>query len=585
MKKQLLTIVSLLAGLLATEAQTARVMAIHNSADPAVDTVDVWLTTPLGSLKLVDNFGFRQATGFVNAPAGVPIRVSFAGKNSTQITDTLIGFGFNLTANEKYVLLAQGHYGTGFTPQQSFNLAAIVPATERGTGGKVQVAVHHGSTDAPVVDLFARNAGSMDQLSLVTNVAYGATTGYLQLDEKDVLIDVHVAGEEDPLLTYSAPLNTLNLGDSGVVIFASGFVNPAANKNGKAFGLFAALANGNVVPLPAVTTARLMAIHNCADPAADSVDIWLINNTANTATKIVPNFAFRKATGYVDIPGNAELALGVALPGSDDKSDIIYTEDLGVSLAGTTMVGIATGVLDTSKFEANPNVPDISFFINGQFGKEASATNNTVEILAYHGVTDAPTVNIRPKGATSGFDDLSFGDFSGDAYTSLPATDVVLDVFPKGATAPLVSYNAPLSALAGKAVVVFASGFLSPNAPANKDVNGLPFGLFVAQANGDVIALSPTTGLLNRNKDFGTTVTVYPNPAKEVVNISYTNQTAQQVTVTVFDLAGKAVYNNTVQGVSGLNNVSIPTQQIGQGIYLIKISGDLGSSFSKVIVE
>jgi hypothetical protein len=277
--------------------------------------------------------------------------------------------------------------------------------------------------------------------------------------------------------------------------------------------------------------------------------------------------------------------LGVALPGSDDKSDIIYTEDLGVSFAGTTMVGVATGVLDTTKFEGNPNGIEMGFQIVGVFGKEASATNNTVEILAYHGVTDAPTVNIRAKGATSGFDDLSFGDFSGETYTSLPATDIVLDVFPKGATAPLVSYNAPLSALAGKAVVVFASGFLSPNAPANKDVNGLPFGLFVAQANGDVIALSPTTGLLNRNKDFGTTVTVYPNPAKEVVNISYTNQTAQQVTVTLFDLAGKAVYNNTVQGVSGLNNISVPTQEIGQGIYLIKISGDLGSSFSKVIVE
>ncbi|TAE89855.1 MAG: T9SS C-terminal target domain-containing protein [Bacteroidetes bacterium] len=585
MKKQLLTIVSLLAGLLATEAQTARVMAIHNSADPAVDTVDVWLTTPLGSLKIADNFGFRQSTGFITAPAGIPIRLSFAGKNSTQITDTLIGFGYNLVADEKYVLLAEGHVGSGFTPQQPFNLAVIGSALENGTGGKVKVAVHHGSTDAPAVDLFARAPETTSQLSLLTNVGYGATAGYLELDEQDALIDVHVAGDENPLLTYAAPLSTLNLGDSAVVIFASGFLNPSLNNNGKSFGLFASTQTGRVVPLPAVTNARLMAIHNCADPAADSVDIWLINNTTNTATKIVPNFAFRKATGYVDIPGNAELALGVALPGSDDRSDIIYTEDIGISYAGATVVGIATGVLDTSKFEANPNVPDISFFINGVTGKEKSATNNTVEILAYHGVTDAPTVNIRPKGASAGFEELSFANFSGDEYASFPATDVVLDVFPLGATSPLVSYNAPLSALAGQAVVVFASGFLSPNTPTNKDVNGLPFGLFVARANGEVIALSPVTGLLNRSKDFGAAVTVYPNPAKEVVNISYTNQTAQEVTVTLFDLAGKAVYNKTIEGVAGLNNITIPTQEVGQGIYLVKIGGNSGSSFSKVIVE
>lgn len=585
MKKQLLTIVSVLAGLLAAEAQTARVMAIHNSADPAVDTVDVWLTTPIGSLKIADNFGFRQSTGFINAPAGIPIRLSFAGKNSTQITDTLIGFGYNLVANEKYVLLAEGHVGSGFTPQQPFNLAVIGSAVENGTGGKVKVAVHHGSTDAPAVDLFARAPETVEQLSLLTNVGYGATAGYLELDEQNALIDVHVAGDENPLLTYAAPLSTLNLGDSSLVIFASGFLDPSINNNGKSFGLFASTQTGRVVALPPVTTARLMAIHNCADPAADSVDIWLINNTNNTATKIVPNFAFRKATGYVDIPANVELALGVALPGSDDVSDIIYTQDIGVPYAGITAVGIATGVLDTGKFEANTDFPDISFYIETSPGKEKSATNNTVEILAYHGVTDAPTVNIRPKGATSGFDDLSFSDFSGEEYASFPATDVVLDVFPVGATSPLVSYKAPLSTLGGQAIVVFASGFLSPNAPANKDVNGLPFGLFVARANGEVIALSPITGLLNRSKDFGTTVTVYPNPAKEVVNISYTNQTAQEVTVTLFDLAGKAVYNNTVQGVSGLNNIAVPTQEVGQGIYMVKISGNSGASFSKVIVE
>ena len=53
---------------------------------------------------------------------------------------------------------------------------------------------------------------------------------------------------------YDAPLSTLMLDDAALVVVASGFLNPANNNNGPAFGLWVALpAGGNLIPLPTST--------------------------------------------------------------------------------------------------------------------------------------------------------------------------------------------------------------------------------------------------------------------------------------------------------------------------------------------
>jgi len=117
--------------------------------------------------------------------------------------------------------------------------------------GFTDVLVFHGATDAPTVDVVEVGVGAG---TIVDDISFGEYAGYLPLPTADYRLDVRDMTGMTTVATYEAPLSTLGLQDSALVVFASGFLNPANNSNGPAFGLWVALANGTVVPLPEVVT-------------------------------------------------------------------------------------------------------------------------------------------------------------------------------------------------------------------------------------------------------------------------------------------------------------------------------------------
>jgi hypothetical protein len=60
-------------------------------------------------------------------------------------------------------------------------------------------------------------------------------------------------------------------------------------------------------------TARVQIIHNSSDVLAGSVDIYV--NAGPTDAPAVPDFAFRAATPFLDLPAGVLLNIGIA-PGS-----------------------------------------------------------------------------------------------------------------------------------------------------------------------------------------------------------------------------------------------------------------------------
>jgi hypothetical protein len=253
---------------------TARIQAIHNSADLAAAEVDVYLN---GSL-LLDDFAFRTATPFVDVQAGVDLSLAIAPSSSTSVTDAIATFTYNLMENGKYVLIANGIVsGSGYTPALPFNIHVQADAREAASMmGNTDILVFHGCTDAPTVDV--GETAVLAGATIVDDLSYSEYAGYLEVATDDYTLELRDASGTPLGLSYLAPLQTLGLDGAAITVLASGFLDPAVNSNGPAFGLWVALATGGpLVPLSLTTgveeNAAIASLNLFPNPADEQITV------------------------------------------------------------------------------------------------------------------------------------------------------------------------------------------------------------------------------------------------------------------------------------------------------------------------
>lgn len=536
----------------------ARVQVIHNAADPAAAVVDVYGNSD----PLIPDFAFRTATPFIDVPAGVDITIGIAPGTSTSVNDTIPGLSttVNLTAGQTYVVIANGVTAPGSFATNpdgrpiNFGLFLKTTVRESATdGSNVDFFVLHGATDAPTVDVIPQSSAT----PLVDNAAYGDITAYLSVPASQYFLNI-TPGSDNSTIVASYNVDLSSLGGGSAVVFASGFLDPAANQNGEAFGIYAALANGTVVAFPLNTNARVQVIHNSADPAAAVVDVY------GNSNPLIPDFAFRTATPFIDVPAGVDITIGIAPGTSTSVNDTIPGLSTTVNLtAGQSYVVIANGVTAPASFAVNPDGRPTSFALYVKPAvREAGTDGGNVDFFAFHGATDAPTVDVIARGVATLVDDAAYGDFTG--YLSVPAALYTLDVTPAAGSPVVASFAADLSTLGGGSAVVFASGFLDPTT----NQNGEAFGLFAALANGTVVPFTNTTGIDESNIRFATGI--FPNPANNRIQVGLQVKNAANAQVQVTDVTGRIVLNRQAYLVDN-QLLSLDIDQLPGGVYNLTV--------------
>lgn len=77
--------------------------------------------------------------------------------------------------------------------------------------------------------------------------------------------------------------------------------------------------------------------------------------------------------------------------------------------------------------------------------------------------------------------------------------------------------------------------------------------------------------------------TIYPNPAKDVVNLAY-NLTDSNATVSIYDVTGRLVHEMALDSVSGTNELNVSAYPAG--VYLVLVKQGAAVVFSsKLVVE
>lgn len=562
-----------------SQAQTARLEVIHNAADAIAAEVDVYVNA--GATPFLDDFAFRTSSGFVDVPAGVDLNIGIALSTSTGPGDILFTLPVvNLTAGETYIAIANGIVSpTGYMPNATmapFGLDVFPTAREASAGGAGtnDVLVYHGATDAPMVDV--------DELAVVggqavDDLSYSEFQGYLALGVEDYMLQVQAAASGTAVAAFDEPLATLGVDGAALTVLASGFLDPSANSNGPAFGLYVSTgAAGPLLELP-MSMARLEVIHNSADAAAAVVDVFV------NGAELIPDFAFRTTTGFIDVPAGMPLSIEVA-PDGAGLGGALPPIDIPFLGSGKTYIAIANGIVSPTGY--SPSAVDAPFGLDiyDEAREAATSSATNTDVLVYHGSTDAPTVDVAETGVGAGtiVDDISYSEFNSDGYLELGTLNYQLTIQDETGAVNVATFEAPLATLMteGAALTVLASGFFDPTM--NSD--GAGFGLWASLGTGGaLIPLSNVTGI--EEVESISNAGLFPNPTNDNATMFFDLVDDTNINLEVISAMGQQVMVQSYgEMLSGNHRVEIPASELATGFYFVNLRTNNGVVSTKLQV-
>ena len=88
--------------------------------------------------------------------------------------------------------------------------------------------------------------------------------------------------------------------------------------------------------------------------------------------------------------------------------------------------------------------------------------------------------------------------------------------------------------------------------------------------------------------DGGTTINnldVYPNPSRDIFNVSFTSEDVQDLEIRVMNVVGEVVYTEDLQQFVGEYTKAVDLEEFTKGIYFLEITTNSGVVNKKLILQ
>lgn len=218
--------------------------------------------------------------------------------------------------------------------------------------------------------------------------------------------------------------------------------------------------------------------------------------------------------------------------------------------------------------------------------------SSVVNGIAVSGVLDTITMqpksgfafNQQPASLTGKWQHMIYGSSQGSIQVNLTRWDSGL-----GARVPV--------ATGGVTLVGMAMSWANFTIPLSySDSNAPDTCIIILKASGatptnndylwvDNLAFAGSVTGINEKTSFINAFSVYPNPATDVLNFSFTAKTSQEVKAELYDVTGKKVYENNIGQVSGATSQNINVARFAKGVYTLKLVSDISAEYKKIVIE
>jgi uncharacterized protein DUF4397/type IX secretion system substrate protein len=454
--------------------EVTQIQIIHNSPDPALETVDMYIDDQL----VYDDMDFRSATSLITIPLSQPSVIGLAPESSNSASQAIVSFPAHVQPNENTAVFASGlvkaaGYATNpdgrsieFATLNKDRIQSINPL-----GNDAVFAYVNSSTDLESIDFFARGIQVLQR-----DVIYGDMFDYQGISPGNYIIDIKPSS--DPSVTIGSYIADLSkYGGRAGIIFTSGFKDTQANKDGPDLRLFVVFTNGELVEFPPyiAPSSVIQIVHNSPDAALEFIDVYQNDEL------LVDDLEFRKATKYLTLPADVEVTLAFA-PGNSTGSGSAFLSKSFNAVNEKSYFVMLQGVQNSSGYQANPDGNDVLASITMLEDLPLSGvSNDTTETIFLPGCMDQAAIDLRGRSQGLSFGDAKYNEIT--TFSSLASELYLMDITVAGQPSNVFeTYFVNFSSFGGKMVVLFTSGFVSPS----ENNNGPEYGLFGVFQDGRV---------------------------------------------------------------------------------------------------